>query len=793
MKNLLSVCLCSTFIPAAVAHVGGPAPPGAAADSADAWALLLQGLEGTPPLPPSETPLGGQFYTVQHGEAWPPLPGNTLDLPFWDLGAGYYVLDDRKLDYAELQAQAELAALLAGGFPGQPGGSQMMMSSLASGFAYANPVYLTNLVATSTGAAPVTASFSIEGGTNNVPYDILTTTNVADSLSQWNWLGLGYPSNRYTFSNQPVDQAYYILAKPQKTMVLGWGNDGYEQCTVPFGLSNALAVAGGLAHSLGLLDKGTVVGWGNNAYGQISVPTNVLGATMIAAGWFHSVALLTNGHVVAWGYNGFPLYNLTNVPPDLTNATVISAQAMHSLALRSNGTVVIWGHSIAGGTNVPAGLSNVVAIAAGGEHNLAAKADGTVVAWGDNSSSQTNVPAGLSNVVDVAAGFAHSVALRRDGSVVAWGDNNCGQTNVPADLSNVVAIAAGGYNLTNNGFTNFSYSLALRSDNTVAAWGGTGVVKPLAGLSNIIAIAGGANHALAVRTGPRTPVITLQPTDQYQIASGNATFAARGAGLYGVTYQWKTNGVNLSGATNASLTLTNVQAAQQVGYSALVSNEVGSILSSNANFYLVTPPVIVSRSPPTNPAAIYQKNLPLSVVATAPGQFNGFPLAYQWQFNGADISGATNSSYTLLGDPTTTGTYSVVVTNVVGSAGTNWQVTMTYVGSYLDVGTLAYHLATNAVGRASGYSSGPSNMVELSNWTWAYYYPTNLYLLTNAVWSMNFWLKGVQGLSATSIGYSNGPGGQGAVTMVSPRHFLYASHVGAAKTIAFLDTNNVVR
>lgn len=107
--------------------------------------------------------------------------------------------------------------------------------------------------------------------------------------------------------------------------------------------------------------------------------------------------------------------------------------------------------------------------------------------------------------------------------------------------------------------------------------------------------------------------------------------------------------------------------------------------------------------------------------------------------------------------------------------------------------TLTYHLATNAVGYARGYSGNHADMLLLSNWTYAEYSRTNLGLLTNAVWSTQFWLHGVRGLSATAIGYSNGLGGQGLITMVSPRHYLFATHMHPeGYLVAFLDTNNVI-
>ena len=931
--------------------------------SAEDLNVILQVVEATTPQVAEAFPRSGTFYSAQF-PMWPPLPCNMNNVPVWNLGDGQYLLDDGDVDYDALAA-VEAAAQAEAATPSD--GSMMMTMSLASSYAYGDPAYLTNLVVSSAGYQPMTANFSIAGGTNFVPYDILVTTNLLNQVSTWDWLGIGYTSNNYSFSNQPASQAFYMLAKPSKTMTVGFGNDVVGQCDVPFGLTNALQVVGGSGQSLALKTDGTVVAWGANYYGEGVAPTNLTGVGMVSAGWYHNVALLTNGTVTAWGLDIPAIgYTMTEVPPDLTNATVISAQALHTLALRSNGTVVAWGYNDTSETNVPAGLSNVVAIAAGYQFNLVVvtNGNGTVVAWGDNTAGQCNVPAGLSNVVDVAAGTYQSLALLQNGTVVAWGDNDDGETNVPANATNIVAIAAGG-----DPDIDTAYCLALRSDGTVIAWGDDAAVDPVGGLSNVISITAGGDNALAVRTGPRTPVITLEPTDQYQLPGGNVTFTARGAGLYGVTYQWQTNSVNIAGATNATLTLTNVESPQLGSYRVIVRNEVGSIASSNANFYFVTSPIIISETMPTNQVGIYQNNLTLNVVATAPGQYNGFPLSYQWQFNGSNIPGANAASYTfkvtansfgtysvlvsnaaggtnaawqvtvyypgilisqqptnqyqiaggnvtfvgsgvasntvtyqwafdstniagatnpsltltnvqaaqqgyynfMVSDgvgsltssnayfylvtppaivsqtlPTnmvavfqtnvtlnvvatapgftngfplgyqwqfngtniasantasytfnagvySSGTYSVLVTNKAGSTSAVWQVSLSYVGTYIDAGTLAYHLSTNAVGYANGYSPSYSNMLELANWVSGTYSGTNLALLTNAVWSTNCWLHGVQGLTATCIGYSNGFSGQFLVTMVSPRHYLRAHHVGApGNLIAFLDTNNVI-
>jgi hypothetical protein len=111
-------------------------------------------------------------------------------------------------------------------------------------------------------------------------------------------------------------------------------------------------------------------------------------------------------------------------------------------------------------------------------------------------------------------------------------------------------------------------------------------------------------------------------------------------------------------------------------------------------------------------------------------------------------------------------------------------------------GTLAYHLSTNAAAYAQGRAGNDNDKCEVSGWNYQLFVGHDFYLLTNVVWSTNFWLAGVQGLSATPIGISNSLGGQGLITMVSPRHYLHAHHMGSLydsrKVIVFLDTNNIV-
>jgi hypothetical protein len=116
-------------------------------------------------------------------------------------------------------------------------------------------------------------------------------------------------------------------------------------------------------------------------------------------------------------------------------------------------------------------------------------------------------------------------------------------------------------------------------------------------------------------------------------------------------------------------------------------------------------------------------------------------------------------------------------------------------GAEFPPGSLAEHLSTNAAARVAGLTDINRATAELSGWDYkADYSGTNLVFLTRCVWSTNCWLAGVRGLGATPIGMvTNNMGGQGLMTMISPRHYLCATHMHPeGRRAAFLDTNNVL-
>jgi hypothetical protein len=176
----------------------------------------------------------------------------------------------------------------------------------------------------------------------------------------------------------------------------------------------------------------------------------------------------------------------------------------------------------------------------------------------------------------------------------------------------------------------------------------------------------GGNHngsGWFVETVAGPPSITTQPTNQTVTVGDTATFSVTACGTSPLNYQWSFNGTNIVGATNTTLTLTNVQLNQAGNYAVLVTNLLGSVLSSNATLTVnpVVPPSIISQ--PTNQTVVAGNTASFSVAASGTA-----PLSYRWNFDGTNIVGATNTTLTLNNvQLNQAGSYAVLVTNAAGS------------------------------------------------------------------------------------------------------------------------------
>lgn len=89
-------------------------------------------------------------------------------------------------------------------------------------------------------------------------------------------------------------------------------------------------------------------------------------------------------------------------------------------------------------------------------------------------------------------------------------------------------------------------------------------------------------------TGSLAPVIGSHPQNQIVSVGQNATFSILANGL-GISYQWLRNGVPIPNETSSTLTLSNVQLADNnTNYSCKVTNEHGSVTSNTALLEVTT-------------------------------------------------------------------------------------------------------------------------------------------------------------------------------------------------------------
>ena len=140
-----------------------------------------------------------------------------------------------------------------------------------------------------------------------------------------------------------------------------------------------------------------------------------------------------------------------------------------------------------------------------------------------------------------------------------------------------------------------------------------------------------------------TPVISTQPVATQNLvigATANFSVAATGPSL---TYQWRRNGADISGATAATYAITPVAFADAGLYDVVIANGAGSVASAGA--VLTVPSTVALVDQPVSRRVAAGATLHLAVSATS--TVSGATLTYQWRKDAGAISGATTSTLTL--------------------------------------------------------------------------------------------------------------------------------------------------
>ncbi|MBK9248760.1 MAG: choice-of-anchor D domain-containing protein [Ignavibacteria bacterium] len=152
------------------------------------------------------------------------------------------------------------------------------------------------------------------------------------------------------------------------------------------------------------------------------------------------------------------------------------------------------------------------------------------------------------------------------------------------------------------------------------------------------------------------PTITTQPSDQIVCPGSAVTFNASASGT-GLSYQWKHNNINITGATNSVLTLPTTTHADSGSYSLVVTGLCAPLQTSNIVSLKFTPAPTISKNP-RDTTVCNGASVTLSVTA------NGTGLTYQWQKDGVNVDGAQSNTLNLNSiSNANAGAYIVIVKN----------------------------------------------------------------------------------------------------------------------------------
>jgi hypothetical protein len=311
--------------------------------------------------------------------------------------------------------------------------------------------------------------------------------------------------------------------------------------------------------------------------------------TSAAAGWNGTAPLFIAGQAVTWSLTPADLLNIANA---FNTNEYQFVRPDHLFLLYQKAFRPPFASTLSP-IGVAAGNATLRGMVSGNAANAIAWLEwGTNVNYGSRSAltsignSSVTVTANISGLAAgqiyhcrIVASNTLGMAWGTDkqfttgGRLEVWGGNVYGVTNLPTGLTNVVRIACGG-----------GHALALKSDGTVVAWGNNsdGQTNVPAGLANVIDISAGIQHSVALLSNGTVVAWGDNSDGQTNVPAGLTNVIAIAAGGYhnlalnanNTITAW---GYNAYGQTNVPGGLTNVVGVAAGEFHSLALQANGSV------------------------------------------------------------------------------------------------------------------------------------------------------------------------------------------------------------------------
>ena len=344
-----------------------------------------------------------------------------------------------------------------------------------------------------------------------------------------------------TVAKQLVAGGYFTCSLSATGTVRCWGDNAYGQLgngssnplgetasVAVLGVTNAVEITAGDYHACALLNDGRVKCWGYGFYGQLGYGSKGTGSNKSTAVFVQNSA----------------------GTGDLTGVVSISAGQQYTCAVLSDKTAKCWGQTQSGRlgngdsggseadwkplpvdvkTNASTVLTDIEEIVTGGGTSCALLSDATVKCWGNNVNGQLGIGntststyavgfSNIANVVAMTAGMGHVCVLKAAAMYCAGGASNKYVYARQMPNSTPVEFLDAQTSVSNakQVVATDSATCILRSDSTVACAGGffkfedstttavsgsgpgpTSTFTAIAGLTGVVALAGGGEHICA--------------------------------------------------------------------------------------------------------------------------------------------------------------------------------------------------------------------------------------------------------------------------------------------------------